>query len=212
MPVFPIFVDLEDKKCVVIGGGNVATRKIDTLLTFNPCITVISPEISDRIQQLKLEGKVTVLNKKYSEGDLEDAFITIAAASDTNVNERVYKEAIKRNIHVNIADCPDKCTFIFPSIVSRCEVVVGISTSGSFPAMSKYIRQSVEKALPKDLSQIIQILKDFRKRAVLEIKSLDKRKELINRLIDEVAFFKNDFSEERIRLRIEEIFEEYKDE
>lgn len=196
MPVFPLFVDLKDKLCVVVGGGKVAARKIDTLLQFEAKIRVVSPELSGRLEELKREGRVEVVERVYSEGDLEGAFIAIAATSDSMLNGEIYNYAVKNNIFVDVADCPQKCTFIFPSVVKRGDLVVGISTSGGYPALSKNIRKRIDGMLPQTYGDILEILKDCRKRAAVEIQDQAARKEILSRIMDEV----------------EEIFWEYQNE
>ncbi|MCX7711185.1 MAG: bifunctional precorrin-2 dehydrogenase/sirohydrochlorin ferrochelatase [Clostridia bacterium] len=212
MAMFPAFIDIKGKKCVVVGGGKVATRKIETLLKFEPRIVVVSPEISERIQALKWEDKVVVIKKKYSSEDLEGACLVIAATDHSSVNDRVFQDAQKSGILVNIADDPDKCTFIFPSVIMRDDLVVGISTSGSFPALSKMIRERVEQVLPEFYEGIVGVLKDCRERALREIEDVEIRQKLMNRLLDEVLFYEDAIPFEHLMQRIDCLFEEYKNE
>lgn len=208
MAVFPLFINLEGKKCIVVGGGKVAARKIETLLKFGASITVISPLPVKSILGLKCEDRLIVKRKKYSEEDIDGAFIIIAATSDKKANKRIYDDAVKNNIPVNVVDCPRKCTFIFPSIVKRNDLVVGISTSGRYPALSKKMREKIEKMLPGDFGDILEMLKKYRKKAMIEIHDSEKRKELLNKIADE-AFCCDHVPVERLKTGIEHIFKEY---
>lgn len=210
MAVFPLFIDLKGKRCVIIGAGRVAERKIETLLEFSTDILVISPETTERIQQLKWEDKLVVIKKRYSEEDIEGAFMVIAATSDSKVNEKIYCDAVKRNIFVNVVDNPERCTFIFPSVVKRGELVVGISTSGSYPVLSKKIREKINSVLPKKLGSMVQTLKECRKRAEQQIPDSCNRKELLDKIADEIIFYEEAVSEKQLKIRIDNIFEEYK--
>lgn len=210
MAMFPVFINLKGKNCLVVGGGKVAARKIETLLEFEPRITVISPDINEGIQQLKYENKVVVVKKKYSADDMDNAFIAIAATDDPVVNDRVHSDAQSRGILVNVVDSREKCTFVFPSVVVRDELVVGISTSGSFPVLSKRIREKVEAVLPEFYSGLIQALKGWRERAEEEVKDEAVRRELLNKILDEVLFYEDAISNHQRAERIDKIFEEYK--
>ncbi|MCR4436331.1 MAG: bifunctional precorrin-2 dehydrogenase/sirohydrochlorin ferrochelatase [Clostridiales bacterium] len=209
MPLFPLFIDLKGKKCVIVGGGRVATRKIESLVGFEAEITVVSPEITGRIQELEKDKKLCTVRRGFEEGDLEGAFMAIAAASDRQVNQRVYGEAVKRNIHVNVADDPQKCTFVFPSLVKRNDLVVGISTSRSYPALSKKIRQKIEEVLPGTYGERLEILKDSRIRAEKEVRDIEVRKKLLDRILEEVLLFEAGAPEEQLISRLDRIFGEY---
>ncbi len=162
MAVFPLFVDLKGKRCIVIGGGEVASRKVEILLRFEAQLIIIAPEISSYILELEEQGKAAVIRREYHEQDLEMALLVIAATSSKAVNERVYRDAASRNIPVNIVDAPELCTFIFPSVVKRGALTIGISTSGEYPALSKKIRKITEDIFHEDYSGILELLSEYR--------------------------------------------------
>jgi precorrin-2 dehydrogenase/sirohydrochlorin ferrochelatase len=203
MSRFPLFIDLRDRKCVVVGGGRIAARKIETLIHFNAAIVVISPVIIDKILELKKTGSLTHWEKAYAEGDLEGAFLVIAATSDKEVNERIAEEADAKNIFVNVADNPERCTFIFPSIVRKNELVIGITTSGSYPAMSKSIRGKIEGLLADLDEDMLNLLREYRLRAAVEIKNEDRRTEFLNRILTEAVFCDKELNKQQ---KIERIF------
>ncbi|MHB1393402.1 MAG: precorrin-2 dehydrogenase/sirohydrochlorin ferrochelatase family protein [Clostridia bacterium] len=208
MSMFPLFIDLRARKCVVVGGGKIAARKIETLIDFNAEIVVISPEIIDEILELKQNGVLTHLEKTYSEGDLEGAFLVIAATSDRAVNDRIAEEAGEKNIFVNVADDAERCTFIFPSVVKKNELIIGIITSGSYPALSKSIRKKIENMLVNLDDGATDMLRKCRERASVEIKNAEIRTELLNRILEEAIFCDKKLNGQQI---IERIFCEVED-
>lgn len=210
MPMFPAFIDIKGKKCVVIGGGTVAARKIETLLAFQPNITVISPEISEKLEKLHNENKIEVFKKEYSIEDIENAFMVIAATNNPEVNEKVCADAKDKAEFLNVIDSPENCNFIFPSVIARGELIIGISTSGSFPALSKRIREKLEEELSVNYTEYLDILKHYRNRSEQEIKDRGVRKELLGKILDEVLISDVEVGRSQLMHKIEKIFEEYK--
>ena len=150
---FPIFIDLSEKNVVVIGGGTIATRRIHTLLEFTGKILVVSPVVTDELQELHKQGKIEWLSEAYSEDRLKDADMVIAATNQREINQqikadcqRIEKES-DRQILVSVIDDRDLCDFYFPSIVQNEDVVVGINSGGKSPALTKRIRKGIEEFL-----------------------------------------------------------------
>ena len=210
MGVFPIFIELKNKKCVVVGGGTVAQRKIEKLLEFDAKITVISIQINEKIERFKEQQLIAVRIGEYNNEDLDEAFLVIACTNDTKTNEKVYEDALKRKIFVNIADCPQKCTFLFPSIVKRGDMTIGISTSGSYPALSKAVRQKIEQLFPENFGLILNVLKVYRIKAMKKITSQKNRAKFLNEALTGVLDEKS-ISLEQLEKKIEKIFREYGD-
>ncbi len=202
MSRFPLFIELRGRKCMVVGGGRIAARKIETLIRFNAEIVVISPVVIDKIVKLRETGSLTHLEKVYSEGDLEGAFLVIAATPDREVNERIADEADAKAIFVNVADNPGRCTFIFPSVVKKNELVIGITTSGSYPAMSKSIRGKIESLLANLDDDVMSLLREYRQRASVEIENEDMRAMLLNRILEEAVFCDKELNKQQIAERI----------
>ncbi len=208
MPSFPLFVDIEQKKCVIIGGGKVAQRKIETLMGFGALITVISPKVNEKIRKLSEAGLITWICEHYSEGYIVGAYMVIAATCDGRINERVYQEAVRNNIFVNVADSSEKCTFIFPSVVRRDELVIGISTSGNYPALSKKVKEELEKAVPPNIGPLIDLIKEYRTKVINKIEDADVKKLVLRRAADEL-FSCSDMDLQCFQKRIDEILEEF---
>ena len=147
---FPIFIDISDKKVVVVGGGNIATRRVKILLQFTKLIMVVAPVITQELSDLAGEGKITWLCGEYRLELIEKADIVIAATNRPGVNHQVkkdckYMEKITEHpILVSVIDDKEQCDFYFPSIVQNDDVVIGINSGGSCPGKTKDIRKKIE--------------------------------------------------------------------
>jgi len=151
MPYFPMFVNLEDKKVVVVGGGKIALRKVEKLLEFNARIHLIAPKVCEEICKLANEGKLKIYKRPFSPRDLKDAFMVVSATNSSKVNERIARLAKKKNIPCNVVDNPSLCTFVFPAVITRGDISIGISTSGKAPSLSKTLKHIIENAIPQDI-------------------------------------------------------------
>lgn len=138
--LYPIFIKLQNKACVVIGGGSVAYRKIQVLLDAGAHITLISPDVSDKMNQVIQNEKIKYLNRNFQSGDLAHAFLVIAATDDSEVNKQIWQEANENNVLVNVVDVPDLCNFYVPSVVRDGDLALAISTNGKAPYLSKMLR------------------------------------------------------------------------
>ncbi len=149
---FPLFVDIRSYRILVVGGGQIALRRIRTLLQFEPDITVIAQEVCEEITRMEEEGKLTILRKKYESNDLclqSKINLVLAATNNKDVNHLVWEACKKRNILVNVADDRSLCDFYFPSIVMNEDVVIGINSGGKNPSVVKKIRRKIEELLEK---------------------------------------------------------------
>jgi precorrin-2 dehydrogenase / sirohydrochlorin ferrochelatase len=147
MAYFPLYIDLKEKKCLVVGGGKVALRKIETLLRFEAEIVVIGSSVSDEIRHLAGLGKLTYKNRPYQCGDVSGFFLAIAATSAPEINAQVCRDSMKLNVWVNSATDPNQCSFIFPAVVKNGPLVIGLTSSGKFPALTRLLRREIA-ALP----------------------------------------------------------------
>lgn len=152
---FPMFVDLSEKKIVVVGGGVIASRRINTLSLFAEKIKVIAPEVLPFVQEAAKCGKVEWVKAVYEKSFLQDADIVVAATNDSMVNHRVKEDCIllekeqNRRILVNVADNKQLCDFYFPSIVQTEDAVIGINSGGISPSSTKQIRRQIEDCFNK---------------------------------------------------------------
>ena len=166
---YPVYLNLAGKRCVIIGGGGIAQGKIRALLRAGCQITVISPDATQGIRNAAQRGEVTWLERTYQPGDLDGAFIAVAATNVWHVNREIYEEAERLGVLLNVVDDPDLCSFIAPSIVKREPVTLAISTGGASPALARRLRETLAVSealewadLADVLSQARQVVKERR--------------------------------------------------
>lgn len=152
---FPMFIDISDKKIIVVGGGAVAARRVETLCHFAEDIIVIALKFTESLLRLAAAGKIRCLQKPYEEGDGSCADIVLAATDKKELNRHIWEECRKaelnegRRILVNVADDKELCDFYFPAVVRENDIVIGINSGGSNPGKVKEVRRKIEKELGK---------------------------------------------------------------
>lgn len=182
---YPAFINLSGKKCVVVGGGKVAERKVLSLLRSGANVAVISPAITNILKKYKEKGKIKHIERDYKNGDIKDAFLVIAATSDEATNISVSRDA---PFLVNVVDRPDLANFIVPSVVSRGPMTIAISTSGASPAMAKEVRKELEILYGKDFGRFLAFLRQLRKKVLQDITDNKKREMLLKRVASKEIF------------------------
>jgi precorrin-2 dehydrogenase/sirohydrochlorin ferrochelatase len=184
MPFYPIFLDIEKKPCLVIGGGTVAERKINGLLKAGAKVTVISPTLTKELKELARKKKIRHVPKRYRPGDLADAFLVISATDSKQVNRKIHQEAENAGRLVNVVDTPALCNFITPSVIERGALKIAISTSGRFPLLAKTLRGNLEWSIPEDYSTLVELLGAVRDKLLKEGVKHDKMIEIYETLMD----------------------------
>lgn len=180
---YPINLVLENKKCVVIGAGAVAERKVRRLLECRAQVSVISPKITSGLKRLAAKKKILFKNKEAGLKDLNGAYLVIAATSDRKINSLVSSYCRKKGILINVVDFPQECNFILPSIVRRGSLTISISTDGISPALAKKIRLNLEKNFGVEYAKLLRILKEIRPQAIKKIKNPRRRKDFFQKLL-----------------------------
>jgi len=157
---YPVYLNLKERKCLVVGGGKVAERKIRQLLKAQAKVTVVSPSITDGLKRLLRAGRIQHKNRSFSRGDTRGAFLVIAATSDETVNRMVSDESSGL---INAVDMPEYCSFIMPSIIKKGPLSIAISTSGVSPAFARTLREDMESVFPADIAKYLAFLEKKRK-------------------------------------------------
>ena len=184
MRYYPIHLDITNRNCLVVGGGSVGTRKVQTLLSCGARVTVISTEASAQLLKQTEAGSITLKKRPYRTADLEDMFLVIGATDDEKLNRRISSDAEKRNTLCNIADRPEKCNFILPSIVNRGDLVITISTSGKSPALAKKMRKALENQFGDEYAHFLILMGIIRKKLLRQSHEPEAHKPLFNTLIE----------------------------
>jgi len=182
MSLFPIFLKLTGRSCIVIGGGHLAESKIESLRAADAAITVIAPTVSDRIAQQAASGELALHRRDYQQGDLAGAFLVVAATDDPAVNRAVFSEATATGVLCNAVDDPPFCDFYFPSVVRRGELQIAISTAGNSPALAQQLRKELNEQLPLDLGEWLADLGNLRREVVAAEPLNESRRLLLHEL------------------------------
>ena len=186
---FPVFLNMNSKKVLIVGGGKIAADKLTHMLDFTKNITVLSPRIDKRTKELVEKHSLKYIQKEYQKGDIEGFFIVITAVDDIKVQEEIFKESENRKIFCNSVDSVDYCDFIYPSYIKRGDLTIAISTSGASPAFSKHLRIFLQKVIPKSVEEFLKKMRDIRKK-------LPKGKERMKILDQKAKDFVEEFMKE----------------
>ncbi len=164
MGLYPVLLQMENRLAAVIGGGEVAFRKVRDLLEAGARVRVISPELHEGLLELNKDEdeRLDLQRREYRPGDLEGVQIAFSATNDSAVNRQVFEEATERGIFLNSVDDPPNCSFIVPSFVRKGELILALSTGGASPAMAARLRRQLERCLPDNVAEILDALRGAR--------------------------------------------------
>lgn len=179
MAYFPFYIDIENKKILVVGGGTVALRKIEKLIPFSPDITVVAPKICDEIKTLN----VKIIDRRFCDSDLDGAFCVISATDDETLNGRIFQLCNEKNILVNTVDDKEKCGFIFPAIASKNGITAGITTSGKSPIYAKYLKELFVEILESMNENTTEVLWKYRPIIKEKVEKEDDRRKIFEQLL-----------------------------
>ncbi|HEY8180815.1 MAG TPA: bifunctional precorrin-2 dehydrogenase/sirohydrochlorin ferrochelatase [Thermoanaerobaculia bacterium] len=161
-PYYPIFLDIEDRDVVIIGGGPVCERKAETMMKYGARVTVVAPTFTDQIAQWAKSGALKIRKKKYDAADLDGASIVIASTDDEGVNTRIASDCRKRKIPVNVVDVTHLCEFIVPAIVESGSIQLAVSTGGKSPALARTLKEDLQKFVGPEYAEINDLLGTLR--------------------------------------------------
>lgn len=184
---YPIFVNLYSKRCVVLGGGSVAYRKVRTLLKTGASIIVVSPAINPGLERLINIHKDRIIyhKRRFRLQDIKDAFLVIGATGKRGINSKIFSYCNACNILVNIVDSVPESNFIVPSQIKRGDLILAISTSGVSPALARRIRKELSSVYGPEYARLLNILKDSRKDIIRKVTKPLNRRLIFNRLVDD---------------------------
>jgi len=185
---YPVNLSIENRACLVVGGGAVAIRKVTSLLACGARVTVISPRAGDRLRSLAAAGEIEWIRRTYRSDDLASMFLVIGATNDRQVNRRIYLDSERTGKLCNIVDQPDLCNFILPSVVRRGDLIISISTSGQSPAFAKKLRQDLETAYGDEYDRFLRLMGAVRKKLLGRSDPPEAHKAAFEKLIQKGLF------------------------
>ncbi len=176
MVYYPVNLDIAGRRCVVVGGGQVAERKVERLLDCGARVAVLSRRLTDHLAGLVRDGIVEHVDSEYEPGKLGEAMLVIGATDREDVNDAVSLECRRRGILVNIVDDPDRCDFILPSILQRGDLMVAVSTGGRSPALAKRVREDLEECFGPEYAVLLEIMAELRRKVTARGRSAAENK------------------------------------
>jgi precorrin-2 dehydrogenase / sirohydrochlorin ferrochelatase len=183
MKHYPIFLDIACKQCVVVGGGEVAERKVERLLDCNAKVTVVSMKLTPGLAAWRDQGRLVHRRADYDTSDLRDAFLVIGATDIEAVNEAVSRDAQALGRLVNIVDDPANCNFILPSLFQQGDLTIAVSTGGKSPALSRKMREDFACLYGREYGTLVEILGRLRERILSRGRSADENKKIFDALV-----------------------------
>ena len=181
---YPVYIQLREQPCVVIGGGKIAEGKVEGLLAVEAKVTVISPELTSRLHELAEQNLIKYIERTYQPGDLTGAFIVICATDRAEINHQVWQEASANNQLVNVVDDTPRCNFIAPSILRKGDLTIAISTSGKAPALAVRLKERLQRELGPEYEHFLELADKLREPLAHHIPDFETRKALWYELVD----------------------------
>ncbi|WP_201609877.1 siroheme synthase CysG [Psychrobacter submarinus] len=184
MNTFPLFFKLDNRKVLIVGGGDVALRKADLLSRAGAAITIVAPSICDELHALLSNEKHTLIYENYNKKYMQGARVIIAGTDDEALNHQIHADATALNIPVNVVDTPHLCDFIFPAIVDRNPIVIGISSNGKAPVLARLLRARLETLIPQGYGKLAKLAGEFRSEVKNKIPTLTGRRQFWERAFE----------------------------
>lgn len=180
---YPVYLDIRNRCCLVVGGGPVALRKAEGLIEAGALVTAVSPQFTDGFADLAEEALLETIRRNFRSTDLDGKFLVIGATDNSDLNKKISRDAESRNILCNIADVPEACNFILPSVVRRGDLMLAISTSGKSPAFARHLREQLEKQFGEEYTEFLKLMGAVRKKLLAEQHAPEAHKPLFKALI-----------------------------
>jgi len=178
---YPMMMNITGRRCVVVGGGKVAERKVASLLEAGAMVVLVSPAMTPLLSSMVKSGMIEHVSRRYRKGDLKRAFLCVVATDDRRLQERIWKEARDQGVLANIVDSDEDCDFLVPSYFRCGDLVISISTSGKSPALAKRIRKDLEEQYGWEYEVLLKVLTWARPRILREVKDPKRRRSILER-------------------------------
>ncbi len=184
MAFYPVCLDISNERCVVVGGGEVAERKVIGLIECGAKVVLVARALTPELRVMKDAGKIEQVSDDYEEEYLEGAFLVIGATDRDDVNERISRDARDRGILVNVVDIPARCNFIVPSVFRRGDLLVAVSTGGKSPALARRLREEIEERYGPEYGTLLEIMGDLRGKIIARGASSEENRKIFESVLD----------------------------
>jgi precorrin-2 dehydrogenase / sirohydrochlorin ferrochelatase len=180
--MYPVFLNVAGRRCLVVGGGRVAGRKAEKLAEAGARVTVVAPDVTEELERMAAGGSIALEKRPYESGEAAGYFLVITSTDNPEVNRLVSGDAERAGRPVNVVDVPELCNFFVPSIVRRGDLQIAISTAGAAPSLAKKIRKDLEALFPASYERLLERLRVFREELMRREKAEERRKEILSRI------------------------------
>ncbi len=181
---YPVYIQLHEQPCVVIGGGKIAEGKVEGLLAADAKVTIVSPDLTSHLNELVKQNQVKYIPREYQPGDLSGAFIVICATDQTEINHQVWQEASANQQLVNVVDDTPRCNFIAPAILRKGDLTIAISTGGKAPALAVRLKERLKEEIGPEYERFLELSGQLREPLARHIPDFETRKALWYELVD----------------------------
>lgn len=181
---YPIYINLNQQTCLVVGGGHVAERKVQALLDSGARVKVVSPVLTEQLRHWVAAGAVEYIDREYQSHDLPGAFLVISATDREAVNQQVANDCFKQGILVNVVDDPPKCNFYVPSVVRRGALSIAVSTNGRSPLLAAKIRRQLERQFGPEYGEFLELMGEVRREVLSRVADGDERRVIFEELVN----------------------------
>lgn len=182
--LYPVFLDLSNKLCLVVGGGQVAERKTNSLLECHAKVKLVSPQVSATIKEWADKEIIELLQREYQIDDLQGVWLVFAATDSQQLNKQISQDCYERNLPTNVVNDPDKGDFFVPSVIRRGKLAIAVSTGGASPLLAARIRRQLESQFGPEYAEFMEILNDVRRQVLNNVDDIIQRKAIFNELVE----------------------------
>jgi precorrin-2 dehydrogenase / sirohydrochlorin ferrochelatase len=180
---YPLFLDITDRRCIVVGGGDVAERKVARLLDFGASVVVVGKTLTPGLDSLKKEGRINHIAREYDKAVIDNAFLVIGATDRDDINAEISRDGKEKGILVNIVDDPDKCDFVLPSLLAQGDLLIAISTGGKSPALAKKLRKEMEPLFGTEYQTLLEVMGQLREKLVVKGRSSGENRRMFETVV-----------------------------
>jgi siroheme synthase-like protein len=181
---YPVYIEMHEQSCIVVGGGKIAEGKVDGLLAVEAKVTIISPDLTPRLHELAKQSLITYIARTYQPDDLAGAFMVICATDQAEINHQVWQDASVNHQLVNVVDDTPRCNFIAPSILRKGDLTIAISTSGKAPALAVRLKERLQRELGPEYERFLELAGELREPIAKHVPDFETRKALWYQLVD----------------------------
>ena len=187
MRYYPVYLDLKDRRVLVVGGGPIAEGKIGQLLEAGARVRVVSPGLTPRLNDLAVQGAIEYRAERFAVDDLDGAVLVISATDDQAVNEEVARLAAERGLLCNVVDQPALCNFITPALVTRGELQISVSTGGGSPSLTQRVKREIAALIGEEYGELLELAAEMRAEAKRELPDFEQRRQVLRGFIESEA-------------------------